>query len=276
MTLPGGTRARVVEAGPPDAPPVVLVHGWACSAFAWRHVLSPLAAHGHRVLALDLKGHGFSDKPPLAAEYSANAMSRFVLDVMDACEVGHAALVGHSMGGAICAGVALLEPARVTHLGLLSPVGFGRVYGLPAVRLFSPEATLGLLPYLAPRWAVGTILRLTFGAPVPSLTPEDVDEYWAPTQFAEYSVALRHLLHVFDWVPHAEERLRRLTVPVLVMFGTRDRVVVPQRAAELVRHLPHGHLELVRGGGHMLLEEAPQTVTAAIEALLADRGASED
>src|SRR5690349_10845695 len=84
VTLANGLAVRVVEAGPAGGPPVVLVHGWACTAFAWRRQVPVLAAAGRRVVAFDLKGHGFSDKPTLAAEYSAPAMTRFVLDVMDA------------------------------------------------------------------------------------------------------------------------------------------------------------------------------------------------
>src|SRR3954462_11617102 len=106
VTLASGLHARVVEAGPADGAPVLLVHGWACTAFSWRRQMPALAAAGHRVVAFDLKGHGFSDKPPPAAESSADAMTRFVLDVMDATGVERAALVGHSMGGAIAASVA--------------------------------------------------------------------------------------------------------------------------------------------------------------------------
>lgn len=273
VTLASGLHARIVEAVPSGAesgPPVVLVHGWACTAFAWRRQVPVLAAAGRRVIAFDLKGHGFSDKPPLVAEYSAAAMTRFTLDVMDAMGVERAALAGHSMGGAVATGVALAEPARVERLALLSPVGFGKVFGLRLGRWLSPELAVPLLPTLgrvamaAPSWALATSFHLVWGGGPVTLTAEDVEEYRAPAQFTEYVPALRHLVHAFGWAPYAEEQLARLACPVLVLFGTRDRVVIPRKARDLVRVLPHGTLELVAGAGHMVQEERADEVNAAL------------
>lgn len=271
VEIEGGLHARVVEAGPPDGAPVLLVHGWACSAFAWRRQIPALAAAGHRVVALDLKGHGFSDKPPLDAEYSASAMTSFVLETMDAVGLARASIVGHSMGGAISASVALSAPERVDRLALLAPVGFGEVFALPLGRLVSPQATVPLLPRLArvaPQLAVAATFRLIWGAGPVTLTRDDIAQYIAPTQFAEYAPALRHLVHAFEWLPHADEQLSRLGCPVLVLFGTRDRVVIPRRAEELVRRVPYGRLELVPGAGHMLQEEEADRVNGALLAFL--------
>ena len=270
VELASGLHARVVEAGPSDGPAVVLVHGWACTAFAWRRQVPALAAAGYRVVAFDLTGHGFSDKPPLAAEYSAGAMTSFVLDVMDAVGIRRAALVGHSMGGAVSASVALAAPERVARLALLSPVGFGEVLGLRLGRWLSPELAVPLLPGLgrvamaAPRWALASSFHLVWGGGPVTLTLDDVEEYRAPTQFPGYVPALRHLVHAFAWEPHAEEQLARITCPVLVLFGTRDRVVIPRRARELVRLVPDGHLELVDGAGHMVQEERADEVNAVL------------
>lgn len=273
VALASGLNARVVEATPVGAesgPPVVLVHGWACTAFAWRRQVPVLAAAGRRVIAFDLKGHGFSDKPPLVAEYSAAAMTRFTLDVMDAMGVDRAALVGHSMGGAVATSVALAEPARVERLALLSPVGFGEVTVHRLGQWLSPELAVPLLPVLgrvamaAPRWAFTTPFRLIWGGGPVTIAPDDVEEYRAPAQFAEYVPALRHLVHEFRWAPYGEEQLARLACPVLVLFGTRDRVVSPRQAQELVRLVPDGTLELVPGAGHMVQEESADAVNAAL------------
>ena len=270
VTLASGLHARVVEAGPADGPPVVLVHGWACTAFAWRRQVPALVAAGRRVVAFDLKGHGFSDKPPVVGEYSMEAMSRFVLDVMDATGVGRATLVGHSMGGAIAASVAISHPERVERLALLSPVGFGEVFGVRLGQWLSPDLALPLLPTLgrvamaAPRWALASSFHLVWGGGPVTLSPEDVEEYRAPTQFPEYVPALRHLVHAFRWMPHAEEQLGRLACPVLVLFGTRDRVVIPRRARELVEVVPNGRLVLVPGAGHMVQEECAERVNEVL------------
>jgi pimeloyl-ACP methyl ester carboxylesterase len=277
VTLASGLQARVVEAGPAGGAPVVLVHGWACTAFSWRRQVPALAAAGHRVVAFDLKGHGFSDKPPLAAEYSASAMTSFVLDVMDAVGVESAALVGHSMGGAIAASVAFAVPDRVERLALLSPVGFGDVFGLRLGRWLSPDLAVPLLPTLgrvamaAPRWALASSFHVIWGGGPVTITPEDAEEYRAPTQFPGYVPALRHLVHAFAWTPHEQEQLARLACPVLVLFGTRDRVVIPRRARDLVRRVPHGRLELVAGAGHMVQEERAEEVNAQLVGFLGGR-----
>ena len=274
VEIEGGLHARVVEAGPADGAPVLLVHGWACSAFAWRRQIPTLAEAGPRVVAVDLKGHGFSDKPPLDAEYSASAMTSFVLETMDAVGLARASIVGHSMGGAISASVALSAPERVDRLALLAPVGFGEVFALPLGRLVSPQAAVPLLPRLArvaPQLAAAATFRLIWGAGPVTLTPDDIAQYIAPTQFAEYAPALRHLVHAFEWLPYADEQLTRLRCPVLVLFGTRDRVVVPRRAQELVRRVPDGRLELVPGAGHMLQEEYADGVNASLLAFLGGR-----
>lgn len=269
-------QVRVIEAGPPDGHAVVLVHGWACTAFSWRRQVPTLADAGYRVIAFDIKGHGFSDKPPLAAEYSASAMTSFVMEVMDACGVARGALVGHSMGGAIAASVALSSPERVDRLALVAPVGFGEVLGLKVGRWLSPDRALPLLPRLgqvwmrAPRWTLATSFRLIWGGGPVTLSPDDVDEYRAPAQFAGYVPALRHLVHAFEWLPHAEEQLARLACPVLVLFGTRDRVVIPRKARELVELVPNGRLALVEGAGHMVQEERADEVNAMLLEFLVD------
>jgi pimeloyl-ACP methyl ester carboxylesterase len=144
------------------------------------------------------------------------------------------------------------------------------VLGLRLGRWLSPERAVPLLPTLgrlamaAPRWTLARSFRLVWGGGPVTLTPDDVEEYRAPTQFAGYVPALRHLVHAFEWLPHAEEQLSRLHCPVLVLFGTRDRVVIPRKARELVELVPNGRLELVPGAGHMVQEECADQVNALL------------
>jgi pimeloyl-ACP methyl ester carboxylesterase len=116
----------------------------------------------------------------------------------------------------------------------------------------------------APRWALATSFHLVWGGGPVTLTPEDVEEYRAPARFPGYVPALRHLVHAFGWRPLGDEQLARLACPVLVLFGTRDRVVLPRRARDLVRRVPNGRLELVEGAGHMVQEERADEVNALL------------
>ena len=192
LRLPSGLGVRVAEAGPADGAPVVLVHGWACSVYSFRFQLPALAAAGYRAVAFDLKGHGLTDKPTAAAEYTLPAMRDFALAVLDALDLRRAAFVGHSLGGGVVAQVALHDPARVTRLAAISSVGFGTVRWLPWLH-HVPRALLawplarGLVP--TPRWLWRAVLDGVTGERR-QYTARDVDEYWAESRYRAFPLAL--------------------------------------------------------------------------------------
>ena len=270
VTLRSGLRVRLLEAGPAHGEPVFFVHGWGCSVYSFRRNYAALAAAGYRVASADLKGHGLSDKPLDPAAYTAEAMARHVLEIMDALALPTAALVGHSMGGAIAVRVALEAPERVSRLGLLAPIGFGAVRLLWLAKLLTLSAVTPVLPHLARRWCAAVLLREAYGG-IGTVERRDVDEYWAPTQFPEFTRAMRELLHAFNWASSEREVLGRVAHPTLVMFGTHDRYVRPTALADVVGSLPNGRLEVVWGGGHVIPEEAPDQVNAALLGHLANR-----
>jgi pimeloyl-ACP methyl ester carboxylesterase len=263
VSLPSGIRVRVLACGPADGPPLLFVHGWSCSVYVFRKNFAAAARAGFRVYAPDLKGHGLSDKPLARGEYTAEAMSAHVREIMDALGLSSAVLVGHSMGGAIAARLAFEAPARVTRLILLSPVGFGEVSLVAVTRAVTPRVIAPVLPYAVPRWVVSLGLRLAYGD-LGRHSSRDVDEYWAPAQFRAFPLAMRELLHAFDWGAVSEADLARLGAPTLVMFGTRDRFVSPLQAERLASAIPNGQCELIEGAGHVIPEEAPERVNAAV------------
>ena len=98
-----------------DGPPIVLVHGFASSREGnWRRAgwLDRLTGSGRRVVALDCRGHGRSDKPHEPSAYDGQAMSEDVVAVMDAAGVEQADLMGYSMGGAIALDLVVRYPER--------------------------------------------------------------------------------------------------------------------------------------------------------------------
>ena len=112
VLLPDGTRIAYDDAGPRDGPPLVLLHGLGEGAVSWAPVV-PRLAEGHRVLALDLRGHGASDWP---GAYRLEQMRDDVVGVLDALGLGEVVLVGHSMGGVVAYLVAFAHPERVARL----------------------------------------------------------------------------------------------------------------------------------------------------------------
>ena len=271
-TLASGVRVRVIECGVPTGPPVLLLHGWCCSAYSFRRNLCALTDRGCRVVVADLKGHGLSDKPRGRGEYTLARMADHAVEIMDAVGMRRATLVGHSMGCAIAVAVALRHPGRVSRLALLAPAGFGAITLLPVAQALTPRFAAPLLPWLMRRWMIGLVLRLAY-AWDSRLTARDVDEYYAPTQFPEFAHAMRDLLHDFQWKPGERAELERLTIPTLVMFGTRDRLVYNRSVEAMVRAIPNVVLDVVEGAGHVLPEEVPDRVNARLAAFV---GGGED
>lgn len=259
IELASGTRVRVLQAGPQDAHPLVLVAGWGCTAWLFHETILPLAAAGHRVVAVELHGHGFSDKPASESRYSTASMRDHLLEIVDALGLERAGFVGHSMGAAIVAQLAALAPHRVTGVVLVAPVGFAGVRGMAGFRALTPELTIPLLPWLVHRFIVRMILELVSGTLRPP-TERDVDEFWAPTQFRGYTRALRHLLHAFSW----DSALPSLTVPWMTIMGSKD-VLSP--ASDAPRFIAHGAVAaplIVPNAGHVLFTEAPEIVNDAL------------
>jgi len=261
VPLASGPRVRVLEAGPADGPPVLLVHGWAVSAYLWRHNILPLARAGYRVLAPDLPGHGLSDAPSAPGSYTLDAFARYVLETLDACGVARAAVAGQSMGGKVVVHAALQAPTRVSQLMLYGAVGFGLIPPWQALSPLLPTLPGEWIAKLIPREVIAFVQHRVYGK-LGFFTERDVDEYWAPTQFPAVVRAQFQMLQEFQWGLWDEATVRRLRVPTHVIFGTRDRTVRPRNAELLARMLPEGRLTWIPDGGHVVMEEVPSRVNA--------------
>ena len=274
--LPGGVELRVAEAGPPTGRPILLLHGWGASIYMWRGWFAPLAAAGRRVVAIDLPGHGLSDKPVDATAYSVAGMVTRVRQFLDVERIDRVDIVAQSMAGTIAMELALSGDARVAALVLINPACFGRIRLQRLARAVSPAIGDVVLPRLVGRWMVARAHRLVYGDPS-KITRHDEDEYWAPSQFPSYARAMRRLLHEFTWTRPAAslmaERLRGLGSPALVILGARDRLV--REAGQYVAALTSAGAPLevreVSAGGHAVNEEWPQEVVQLVLSFMASR-----
>ncbi|HET7622726.1 MAG TPA: alpha/beta fold hydrolase [Gemmatimonadaceae bacterium] len=259
---------RVVESGPEEGEAVVMLPGWGCSAYAFRKNLGALGERGARAIAVEMKGQGGSDKPLGEGEYTVESLTEHVIEVLDALDVKSATLVGLSLGGLVAARVALEAPDRVKRLALFDPVGFGRVRLVGLARLFPVGLGAALPPVAARRWAFALALRGAYGSRGRP-TARDVDEYFAPARDPAFVQALWALLHEVDWRLLTLDEVRRLEMPLLVIFGREDRLVSPRDAEQLVREAPCGRVMFLEGVGHASPEEAPDEVNAALVDFLA-------
>jgi 4,5:9,10-diseco-3-hydroxy-5,9,17-trioxoandrosta-1(10),2-diene-4-oate hydrolase len=267
VALESGLRLRVLEAGVAAGAPVVLVHGWGACVYTFRFVLEALARAGRHALAFDLRGHGLSDKPTGRHDYETRALIGDLRELMDRCGLERADLIGHSLGGGIALRFALDHPARVRRLVLVAPVGLTTVPLHMIAHLLTPRFTERLARYLPPRWVTAFLLRGAYGDGR-RVTDRTIDEYWAPSQFEEYYVAVRRLLERFGWQPLPPRELAKVRQRTLVMLGGADRLIRGgEGAANLI---PDVSVVSLHGAGHLGIEECPDEFNEVIVRFLND------
>lgn len=262
-----GHRVRYVRSGSGSGPTVVLVHGFGSSLYTWKDVLPGLSS-SHDVIALDLPGFGASDLP---ADLSFQELPAAVVGLMNRLGIERAALVGHSMGGAVAAVVAAEKPRRVRGLVLVDAAGFNlEPEDQPAmVRL----VTSPLVPFLArlpgKRLLVERSLREVFHDDR-YVTDERVAEYLAATLRPGSVYALRSLmLSLAGRAGFVRGRLPRIQTPTLVVWGREDRWVPLADADHFVEAIPGARKVVLDACGHMPQEEKPGQLTGLLREFLA-------
>jgi pimeloyl-ACP methyl ester carboxylesterase len=269
----GGTPLNVELYGPADAPPVVLVHGWVCALRFWRLQVQDLRAD-HRVVAVDLRGHGRSGAPA-DGDWSLDTLADDLEAVLDACVDGPAVLAGHSLGAMTIAawagrhrsvaqrarGVAMIN----TGLGdlisesllLRTPDGLARVRQLVGGAALGAGVPLPTRPDPISHRAVRSIALCAGASPAAVRYSEQMVLGTKPRVRAGCGRELRKL-DLLDRVEH-------LSVPTLVVYGDRDLLTPPAHAHRLAEALPDcvGTIELP-DCGHMGPLERPDEVTRAL------------
>jgi len=265
--LRSGIKIRVVETGEPTSPPVLLVHGWGCSAFVYRDNMPALAAAGFRAIAVDLKGHGLSDKPVAAGEYTVDALVEHLLDILEVLGLERPALVGHSLGGTLIYHFAMRYPQRARCLGLISPVGLTGVTLLWLYRALTPRFLTPLVQRIKPRLIVKAAMKRVYGKRG-RFTERDVEEFLAPSQFPEFSLAMRHLLHSYDWNAAKQRQLGVVDLPAAGVWGTIDHLMPDDGMGIYLSLIPRIVLHAITDGGHLITQETPDEVNSALLEML--------
>jgi pimeloyl-ACP methyl ester carboxylesterase len=259
----GGTRLHVRDEGPRDAPAVLLLHGLGSSLHTWDAWAEGLR-QDHRVLRIDLPGHGLSGPDP-NGDYT-DARTHALLDaLLDARGIARATLAGHSIGGRIAWSYAARSPARVERLVLIAPDGFaspGFEYG----RAPEVPASAVAMRWAFPRVALRGALEPAFADPA-VLTDDLVERYHALMLAPGNREALLDRMRqtvLLDPVP----RLRTLAMPVLLVWGERDAMIPVANADDYLGLLRQASLVRLPGVGHVPQEEAPAASLAAVRAFL--------
>ncbi len=260
MAVRDGVRLRVLEAGPHDGRPIVLLHGWGASVYSYRGAIPTLADAGFRVVAADLPGHGLSDKPWDLEQYTREGMTAAIAALLDALDVRDAVVVGVSMGGAIAAGLAIEHHPRVGRVALIDPVGFAPVRFISVAQMVMPLALRDYASFIVAKPLVSWFLHLAYWDQS-RVTDDDVEQYWATASQPGFGAAVGACLHRFSWEPFGKEQLAGVRCPVLVVLGTHDHLMVASEAR--ARDIPNLTVVYVNGG-HAVNEECPAETNAAL------------
>ena len=255
-----GGRIHVVERG--RGSPLVLLHGVMLSSALWVHQLQDLADH-HRVIAVDLRGHGQS--LPGATGSGIQTLAADVAAVLEALAVEGAVVVGHSMGGMVALQLALDLPGaerrrRLAGIVLCSTTAgpFTTLPGwAPMVRVTGPVTARALLmterfgakalPSRDLRW---WLTRLGFGADAPAAQVRFVEAMHRGTPTGTLADLLPSLA-TFD----LSSRLGSLDLPILVVVGSHDKLTAPRLARRMAEALPEASLVELARCGHMPMLE---------------------
>jgi pimeloyl-ACP methyl ester carboxylesterase len=261
----GDTPVMSFDAG--SGPAIVLVHGLGANLTHFEHVAPPLVDAGFRVCGLDLPGFGLSGKP--RRDYSIRWLSGAVTALMDELGIAAATLAGHSLGGLVVADAALHDPARVERLVLISSAG---LFQMP-------------LPF---QWVARTIMRPGLVAAALERNARRLLEKRVfeernekVERFIEQSVTRPDARFVRDLARvmwslrkdltgyHLFDEVHRLTMPTLVIYGGRDKLLPTKSVPKWAKKLPAGELEVIERCGHMPIIEKPEQVVARMKAFLA-------
>jgi pimeloyl-ACP methyl ester carboxylesterase len=257
-TLALGQVLSYQEAGPVDGPIVVLIHGLASDSDTWDRAIDPLASHGLRVVALDLIGHGRSDKP--AASYLLDDFAASLHSFFVAIGISAATICGHSLGGAIAVHFGYHYPDQVRRLVLVSAGGLGRevhpmlrAAALPGAPTLLDAAMRPGLRRLYRRLSRRPGLHRTL-----RLSPDNlVNLRRAGRAFGDDAGRRAFFAALRGVIAPAGQRgsfieMKYLAdhVPTMIVWSERDGVIPVAHAHAARDHLPTSRLVVFPGGGH--------------------------
>ncbi len=258
-----GARVHYRDRGT-GSPAIVLLHGSNASLFTWEGWAEALAST-HRVVTLDLPGHGLTGPDP-KGRYSAAEMAALVDDFTTAIGLDHFVIAGNSMGGNVAWHYTLLHPEHVRALVLIDAAGLPRDEPRPiAFRLASSPLWGPLVRWETPHFMVAASLRDAYGDPS-RVTDELIDRYDELLLREGNREATRERFSRPD--DGMFSRLGEIHVPTLILWGTRDHWILPKYAEQFHARIAGSKLVMLDNLGHVPMEEDPAASVAPVKELL--------
>ncbi len=259
LDLPGGDL-NVTDRGPRDAPTILLVHCYTCSIDYWRR-LEPLLRRDHRVIAVDLLGHGDSEKPKDG--YSMEHQADTIAEALDELGAKKVLAVGQSLGGPVSTALAQRHPDKVRGLVIMDSSSQTKYVNLPLTAKIARAPVIGpAIKQVVPDSTIHKELSKAFheGFEFPDAFVDDV-KGMTYTAFAESPKEGGD----FTDAKHLDERIAGTGLPVTVIFGAEDRIVNPDSADDY-RDIPRAKVVVLPGIGHTPQMEAPARSAALVRA----------
>jgi pimeloyl-ACP methyl ester carboxylesterase len=288
VPLSTGITVAVAEAGPADAPPVILLHGFPESHRTWAR-LAPLLGDRLRLVMPDLRGFGQSDRPQQVEAYATDTLVADLFALADAMEVDRFALVGHDWGGAIAWAAALRGNPRIERLAIINsphPWIFQKsLIDDAKQRAASQYITAFRTPGMeaaVEAMGVERFFDKSFGGHVDLATIDPADR---AASIAEWSrpgaltamfnwYRASHLVvpppgvtvAVPDWVLRLAPKIR---VPLRIVWGLDDKALLPVQLEGIGEVGDDVEVVPLKGVGHFAPWQAPQAVADALAPFLA-------
>jgi pimeloyl-ACP methyl ester carboxylesterase len=263
-----GLSVRFQRSG--SGPALLLVHGLLGYSFSWRFVI-PQLAKGREVFALDMPGSGFSECDAGLDCHLKSAAQR-LLGFMNEVGITACDLVGSSYGGATALMAAVLAPARIRTLVLVSPANPWSKIGSTRLSLLNLPLMSSIFPRVArictPLNAFSLSRMFGDSRRMPADTVRGYGLVLARHGVLEHAVKIVRMWHTD--MRELEAALPRIgDIPVLLLWGSKDRVV-DQRSAELLRRRLHrARIAVIPGAGHLPYEECPEEFSSIVLDFLA-------
>ena len=280
-------EAKADESAAPitERPLVILLHGFGSFWWSWRHQLREL--RNARVVAVDLRGYGGSDKPPRG--YDGWTLAGDTAGLVRALGHPSATLIGHADGGLVCWATSVLHPRMVRAIAVISSPHPAALRSSALTRRDQGRALLPwMLRYQVPLWPERSLTRHN-AAELERLVRSRASAKWAAS--ADFSESMSHMrsaiqipsaahsaLEYQRWAVRSQLKSegrrfmrsmkRPLTVPMLHLRGDADPYVLADPVNRTQRYAPHGRYVLVAVAGHFAHEEAPDAVNDQLSRFL--------
>jgi len=267
-----GARVHFQEFGDRANPTLVLIHGYTASVYVWRDAAPMLADSGFHVIAIDLLGFGYSEKPSWF-DYSITSQARMVSRFMDRLGLGRAVLVGSSYGGAVASTIALDYPERVEKLVLVDAVCNDNLKNHPILRLASlPGVGEAITPFLADTRAFHRYrMKNTVAASNRHLISEErLESVRRPLAAADAHHAL--LATSRNWFANRiTQDAHLINQQTLVIWGEDDSVIPIRDGHTLHDAILHSRFVIFKNCGHVPMEEKAELFADVVSEFCRDR-----